>query len=111
MEPRQLRHYTEGEYGALDLPDAWHALSLVLFTASLGARYLVRLLPLEGSYFTRVLLPPLTVFALAGVGLLCGLVGLRRPQGRGVARVGVFLNAIVLALAALAAVWFFRLLP
>lgn len=111
MEPRQLRHYTEGEYGALDLPDAWHVVSLALFVASLGARFLVRLLPLQGSFFTRVFLPGLVVFALAGLGLLCGLIGLRRPQGRDVAKVGVFLNAIVLGLAALATLLFFRLQP
>ncbi|HEV2851950.1 MAG TPA: hypothetical protein VHC97_04015 [Thermoanaerobaculia bacterium] len=86
MKPRPLPHYTEGEYGALDMPDAWHVLSLVCFVASLGARFLVRLLPAGDSFFGRVFLPGLAVFALAGLGLLSGLLGRRRPDGRGLAQ-------------------------
>lgn len=111
MEPKQLPHYTEGEYGALDLPDAWHAASLLCFAASLGARFLVKLLPAGDSFFGRVFLPGFAVFALAGLGLLFGLLGLRKPQGRGLAKAGVFLNVTVLVLGALAVVVFFRILP
>ena len=111
MEPRPLRHYTEGEYGALDLPDGWHVASLACFAASLAARFLVRLLPAGHSYFGRIFLPGIAVFVLAGLGLLCGLLGLRKARGRGLAKVGVFLNATVLALATLATILFFRLLP
>jgi len=111
MEPRPLPHYTEGEYGTLDLPDGWHVASLALFAASLGARFLVRLFPAGHTFFGRVFLPGLTVFALSGLGLLCGLLALRKPRGHGIAKVGVFLNATVLVLATLATVVFFRLMP
>ena len=111
MEPRPLPHYTEGEYGALDLPDAWHVVSLAFFAASLAARFLVRLLPAGSTFFGRVFLPGITVFVLAVLGLLCGLLGLRKARGRGLARVGVFLNATVLALSALATALFFYILP
>ncbi len=111
MEPRPLPHYTEGEYGALDLPDGWHVVSLAFFAASLGARFLVKLLPIASSFFSRVFLPGIAVFTLAGLGLLCGLIGLRKAHGRGLAKVGVFLNATVLALTALAAAAFFYILP
>jgi hypothetical protein len=111
VEPRPLPHYTEGEYGTLDLPDAWHVASLACFAASLGARFLVRLLPAGHTFFGRVFLPVLAVFALAGLGLMFGLLGLRKPRGRGLARAGVFLNAAVLALGALAVALYFYILP
>ena len=111
MEPRPLPHYSEEEYGALDLPDAWHVASLACFAASLAARFLVRLLPAGSTFFGRVFLPGIAVFALAGLGLFCGLLGWRNIRGRGLARVGIFLNATVLALSALAAALFFYILP
>lgn len=111
MEPRPLPHYTEGEYGALDLPDGWHVASLACFAASLIARFLVRLLPAGSSFFGRVFLPGIAVFALASLGLLCGLLGLRKTHGRGLAKMGIFLNSTVLALSLLAAAAFFYILP
>ncbi|HSG39479.1 MAG TPA: hypothetical protein VLE27_07550 [Thermoanaerobaculia bacterium] len=109
MEPRQLSHYTEGEYAALDAPDAWHVISLAFFTAALGARYLVRLLP--AAPFPRTLLPGLAVLLFATLGLLCGFLGMRNPRGRGVAKIGVFLNATALLLGLLATAAFFYILP
>ena len=111
MEPRQLSRYTEGEYGALDLPDAWNVASLACFVSALGARFLVRLLPAAHSYFGRAILPGLAVLVLAALGLLFGLLGMRKPRGRGLARIGVFLNATVLVLGALAVAAFFYILP
>lgn len=110
MEPRPLPHYTEGEYGALALPAAWHVASLVCFAASLGARFLVKLLPFGSPFFGRAFLSALAVLALAGLGLIFGLLGLRNPEGRGIARIGIFLNATVLVLGALAMFWFYRIL-
>lgn len=111
MEPRPLPHYIEGEYGALDMPDAWHVASLVCFVAALGARFVVKLLPVANAYFGRVFLPGLAVLGLAVLGVLFGLLGLRNPEGRGIARIGIFLNATVLVLGVLAFVVFFRILP
>lgn len=111
MEPRPLPHYTEGEYGALDMPDAWHVASLACFAASLGARFIVKLLPFGSPFFGRAFLSALTVLVLAALGLIFGLLGLRNPEGRGIARIGVFLNATVLVLGTLAVVLFFRILP
>ena len=92
------------------MPAAWHVASLACFAASLGARFLVKLLPIGRIYFGRVFLPGFAVFALAALGLLFGLLGLRRPQGRGIAKIGVFLNATVLVLGTLAVAVFFRIL-
>jgi hypothetical protein len=103
--------FDEGEYAVLQVPDAWHVLSLVFFAAALGARYLVRLLPSGRGIFYRPVLTAFSVPVLAALGLLFGLVGLRRPATRSIARVAVFLNGIVLVLSLLALAAFFYILP
>lgn len=103
--------FDQGEYAVLRVPDAWHVLSLVFFLAALGSRYLVRFLPSGRGYLYRPVLAAFLVPLLAGIGLLLGLVGLRRPATRGVARVAVFLNAVVLVLSALALAAFFYIMP
>jgi hypothetical protein len=103
--------FDEGEYAVLQVPDAWHVLSLVFFIAALGARFLVQFLPQGRGFFYRPVLTAFSVPALAGIGLLFGLVGLRNPATRGVARVAVFLNLIVLVLSALALAAFFYIMP
>lgn len=37
--------FDEGEYSVLQMPDAWHVVSLIFFVAALGARFLVAFLP------------------------------------------------------------------
>jgi hypothetical protein len=103
--------YDEGEYSVLRMPDAWHVVSLVFFLAALGARFLVAFLPSGRGIFYRPILTAFSVPVLATVGLLFGLVGLRRPASRNVARIAVFLNLIVLALSALAIAIFYHILP
>lgn len=103
--------FDEGEYAVLQVPDAWHVLSLAFFIAALGARYLVQFLPQGRGFFYRPVLTAFSVPVLAGLGLLLGLVGLRNPSTRGVARVAVFLNLIVLVLSALAIAAFYRIMP
>jgi hypothetical protein len=102
-----------GEYGTVTLPHAWHVLSLVFFAAALGARFLTALIPRE--LLTGIIWrPALTAFSvplLATIGLLCALIGLRRPEGRGAAKIALFLNATVLALSGLALWAFFRIMP
>jgi hypothetical protein len=103
--------YDEGEYSVLQMPDAWHVLSLAFFAAALGARFLVAFLPSGRGIFYRPILTAFSVPVLATVGLLFGLVGLRRPATRGVARIAVFLNLIVLGLSAVAIAAFYYILP
>lgn len=101
----------EGEYSVLRMPDAWHVVSLVFFVAALGARFLVAFLPSGRGIFYRPILTAFSVPVLATVGLLFGLVGLRRPASRSVARIAVLLNLIVLGLSALAIAVFYYILP
>jgi len=103
--------FDEGEYSVLQVPDAWHVLSLVFFIGALGARFLVRFLPQGRGIWFRPVLTAYLVPVLAGIGLLFGLVGLRNHATRGVARIAVFLNLIVLVLSALALAVFFWIMP
>lgn len=101
------------------------ALSLVFFVASLFARYLVAAVaPADMHFFRRAFLTALAVPILAGVGLLLGLVGSRlsghpspshqpgsRGDGRNLARLGMWLNLVVVVLAGLALFAFYRIMP
>jgi hypothetical protein len=103
--------FDEGEYAVLKVPDVWHVLSLVFFIGALGTRFLVRFLPQGRGFFYRPVLTAFSVPVLAGLGLLFGLIALRNPVTRSVARVAVFLNLIVLILSALAIAAFYYILP
>jgi fumarate reductase subunit C len=101
-----------GEYGVVSVPDAWHVLSLLCFLASLGARFVAYLMPagLRG-FFYRPVLAALLVPAFAGLGMLFGLIALRKPETRGMARIALGLNGIVLVLSGIALAAFFYILP
>ncbi len=102
-----------GEYGTVTLPHAWHVLSLVFFAAAMGSRFLTALIPhdvLKGIIW-RPVLTAFLVPLLAAIGLLFGLIGLRQPEGKGAAKIALFLNATVLALSGLALWAFFHIMP
>jgi cytochrome bd-type quinol oxidase subunit 2 len=82
--------------------DILPVVSLALFLAALGSRFLVRLLASELSFRARVLMPGALSLSFALVGLLLAWLALRHPRRRAVARVAVFLNAVVVALSLLA---------
>lgn len=111
MEHDPSPDVSDGEYGVIQVPDAWHVASLACFTAALGARFVVKILPLQWMPLPRPLLPAVAVLLLAGLGLALGAMGLKSPRSRGAARVAVFLNATVLALGVLGAAAFFYILP
>jgi hypothetical protein len=111
LTPDDPPPFDDGEYAVLRMPDAWHVVSLVFFVASLGSRFLVAFLPSGRGIFYRPILTAFSVPVLATIGLLFGLMGLRRPESRSVARIAVFLNLIVLALSALAISIFYYILP
>jgi uncharacterized membrane protein len=112
MDYSEPPEFSDGEYGAIEVPDAWHVVSLACFAGALGARFLAQLFPRGWMPpWSRPLLPAVTVLVLAILGLLFGLVGLRSAQGRGAARIAVFLNATVLALGLLGVAAFFYILP
>ena len=102
-----------GEYGTITLPHAWHVLSLAFFAAAMGARFLTALIPREllAGVIWRPVLTAFAVPLLAGLGLLCALIGLRYPEGKAAAKIALFLNATVLLLSGVALWAYFRILP
>jgi hypothetical protein len=92
----------DGEYRVLAPGDIQPVLSLACFLAALGSRFLVRLFASAMSMRARILLPGALSLCLSLIGLLLALLALRQPRRRGMARVAVFLNAVVLALSLLA---------
>ncbi len=87
-----------GEYEVVSLRPSWGAVSLTLFLLTLPARSLLRLQPWRPEQIWMWPLVPVAAIAvLSFLGLLTGLVGLRfQAQSRGMAKIGVLLNAVVL---------------
>ncbi len=91
-------------YAPLEAPDVVPLLSFVCFSASLAARPIARLfLPELWRSPWRLIAPAGIAATLALVGLLLALWSSRRAKGRrGLAKIGLFLNGVVLALTGLA---------
>lgn len=109
-----LSELQDGAYGVVSSPGGFHILSLLFFLAALSSRFITPLLPgeLVRSVFRfRSMATAFLVPALAALGLLCALVALRNPETRGVGRIALGLNGIVLLLSAVALWFFFKILP
>ena len=91
-------------YAPLEAPDVVPLLSFLCFSASLAARPIARvLLPAVWRSPWRVIAPVAIAASLALIGLLLALWSSRRAKGRrGLAKVGLFLNGVVLGLTGLA---------
>jgi hypothetical protein len=104
----------DGAYGPVGSPGGFHVLSLLCFLAALGARFITPLLPrdlVRSVFMSRQVAAAFLVPLLAILGLLCGLVALRKPETRSTAKIALGLNAVVLALSGLALWAFFWILP
>jgi hypothetical protein len=99
-------------YAPLEAPDVLPLLALLAFAAAIAARPLARLLPRAWRVYPwGVLAPSLIAVGCALAGFLLALVAARRPGRRGLARVALLLNGIVLGLtglALLAGIWILR---
>ena len=90
-------------YAPLEGPDVVPLLSFFCFSVSLASRPIARLLPLQLPRPWGVLAPVALAALFALIGLLLALWSSRRGKGRrGLAKVGLFLNGVVLALTGLA---------
>lgn len=92
--------------------EGWGVLSLLAFVLALTSRLVLRaVLPpeLRATWYFPFLVVVVTP-SLAALGLLLGLLGMRLSRSGGWARVGVFLNAVVLGLSLLALgfIWYIR---
>ncbi len=99
----------EEDYEVISLKISWAVLSILFFLLTLPARDLLQLLPWRPQrIWIWPLIPPLVIFGLSLTGLLSGLLGLKFSAHKGIARAGMFLNGVVLAIFfAIAAVWFY----
>ena len=99
-------------YAPLEAPDALPLLSWLCFAGTLASRPLARLLPASlRAYPLGVVMPVAVAAGLALLGLLLAAWAMRRGRRRTLARIGLFLNGVALALTALAAagmIWIFR---
>jgi hypothetical protein len=99
-------------YAPLEAPDALPVLSLLFFAAALGARPLARLLPRDLVPWPRAVLVPVAIaLGASALGALLAAVSLRNPRRRGIGRLALLLNAVVLVLTALtgaAMIWIFQ---
>lgn len=111
MEHDPTPVYPEGEYGVIDLSDSWHVASLLCFVAALGSRYLVAGIPRELLPLPRMMMPVVMILIFAGIGICCGMLALRKARTSGAARLGIFLNATVLALGSLGTYVVMRIWP
>lgn len=102
----------EDAYAPVDAPEAWPLVSLLCFAIALASKPIVRWLPPDLRPYPAVVLLPIALSVGAALcGVLFAWIGLRRRPGNTLARTGLLLNAVVLALATLAAaalVWIVR---
>lgn len=85
------------EYEAVSLRPSWGAVSLIFFLLTLPAKTLLRLQPWRpAQLWMWPLVPVVAIAVLSFLGLLAGLLGLRLSESRGMAKIGVLLNAVVL---------------
>ena len=80
----------ENDYQVIDLSISWGMLSVVAFAAVLALQLFGRVL---GVGLREVIFGTL---ALSIAGFILGLIGLKLGRSRGAARVGAFLNGVVL---------------
>lgn len=106
------RDEAEDAYAPVEAPEIWPLAGLLFFALSLVSKPLVRLLPAElRPYPAGVLLPVAVSLGAALLGLVCSWIGARRGRRSALARVGLLVNGVVLALAALAVlalIWIVR---
>ncbi len=98
----------EDDYQVISLKISWASLSIFFFLLTLPADYLLQFLPWRPRrIWMWPLVPPLAYFGLSALGFLAGWIGLKFSDRRGLAKAGMFLNGVVLAIVlAMAAVWY-----
>jgi hypothetical protein len=102
------------EYAPLAVRGGWlGGLSMLLFVAAVGARFWVgAVAPAGTGFFRRAFLTSVAVPIISGIGLLIGLVGMRLGgRGATLARLGVWLNLVVVVLGSLLLAAFFWIFP
>ncbi len=103
---------SDSAYSTIDLGTLWEMLSLGCVALSLMTRYITSwLYPPPQPPMVRLFLPIGFVATFASLGIVFGWIGSKRSRRPGLARFGVFLNSVVLALAGLLTLILFRIFP
>jgi hypothetical protein len=95
--PRKPLPDPPDEYAVIRLRISWGLVSILAFALALPCRYLLRLVPavrLPDPLMVLWLWIPVTL-ALALLGVLCALLGLRQ-EPRTIAKIGLLLNSAIL---------------
>ena len=85
------------EYDVVPLRPGWGALSVLSFAIALFSRPILRAIPISVPlrWVPAALL--LGILVPGTVGLLMGVIGLRRSPSTGTAKIGIFLNGVAIA--------------
>ena len=102
-------HLLGPEYTAVRLGGSWTSASLLCFVASLTSRYWMRWIHFEEGW-QRPFATVAAMLALSLFGLATGWLAVR-AEGSGLARLAMVVNGLALALAALAALAIYIILP
>ena len=99
----------DDDYEVISLKISWASLSILCFLSTLPAKYLLQFLPWRPQrIWMWPLVPPLVILGLSVAGFAAGWIGLYLSANRGMAKTGMFLNGVVLAIVlAITAVWFY----
>ena len=91
--------YYEDGYEVVRLRFSWAGTSLLLFALSLPMPYIMDWIPLRlPAYWMRPAAWVPAVFLLTALGTLCAFIGYRRSANRSLAKLGLFLNGVVVGL-------------
>ncbi len=92
----------EEDYEVIALRISWPMVSIGCFLLTLPAKYLLGFLPWRPQpIWLWPLVPPLVIFGLSILGFVVGWIGFRYSERQGLAKVGMFLNGVVLAIVVL----------
>ncbi len=97
----------DDDYQVISVRVSWAGLSLVFFGLTMASDYLLHLQPWRPrQIWAWPLMKPLAVLALSSLGFVAGWLGLRFSDSRGLAKAGMFLNGVPLAIVlSIALVW------
>lgn len=99
----------DNDYEVISLQLHWASFSILFFLLTLPAEYLLGFLPWRPQrIWLWPLVPPLVILGLSILGFACGWIGYRFSDKKRTARVGMFLNGVVLAIVlSMVAVWLY----
>ncbi len=99
----------EDDYEVVSLGLSWAAVSVACFLLTLPAEYLLQFLPWRPRrIWLWPLIPPLVILGLSTIGFLTGWIGLVRSEKKGLPRIAMLLNGVVVVIVlVMAGAWYY----